>query len=304
MNELKVWLKAIRAPFLTVSVMSVLLGSVMAWAKLGNLNWFYFFLTLVGIVFAHTGSNLANDYFDHKSGCDESNKTPTPFSGGSRVIQDKLIKPSNILIVSLVFFLLTCLIGLYLNFLIPGNVILILGLTGVLMGFFYTAEPVRLGYRGFGELWVGLCFGPLIVVGAYYVQAQVLSLKTLLASIPLGILVTLVLYINEFQDYEADKRVGKKTSIVILGKERAAKIYSFLIGFVYLWIAGGVIFRVFPEACLIVFVTIPLALRATRVLTKNFDKINELLPANKATTQLHLFIGLLLCAGYVIDKIL
>lgn len=303
MNKFKVWLKAIRAPFLTTSIASVLLGSVMAWAKLETFNLLYFFLSLAGVIFVHTGANLANDYFDYKSGNDEINKTLTPFSGGSRVIQDKLLEPSSILAASLLFFFFTCLIGLYLNFLIPGNVILILGLMGVLIGFFYTAEPIRLGYRGFGELWVGLCFGPLIVLGTYYVQAQTLSMPALFISIPLGILVGLILYINEFQDYEADKKVRKKTSIVILGKERAAKIYCFLVGFVYLWIAGGIIFKVFPPATSIVFLTVPLAFSAAKVLTKNFDKIYELLPANKATIQLHLYMGLLLCGGYIIDKI-
>lgn len=303
MNKFKVWLKAIRAPFLTTSIASVLLGSVMAWSKLETFNLLYFFLSLAGVIFVHTGANLANDYFDYKSGNDEINKTLTPFSGGSRVIQDKLLEPSSILAASLLFFFFTCLIGLYLNFLIPGNVILILGLMGVLIGFFYTAEPIRLGYRGFGELWVGLCFGPLIVLGTYYVQAQTLSMPALFISIPLGILVGLILYINEFQDYEADKKVRKKTSIVILGKERAAKIYCFLVGFVYLWIAGGIIFKVFPPATSIVFLTVPLAFSAAKVLTKNFDKIYELLPANKATIQLHLYMGLLLCGGYIIDKI-
>lgn len=304
MNKLKIWLKALRAPFFTASATPVLLGSVMAWAKLGTFNWLYFFLTLIGVVSINAGTNLANDYFDYKSGNDEINKTPTPFSGGSRVIQQKLIKPSNVLVGSLVFFLFACLIGLYLNFSIPGNVILILGLIGIVIGFFYTAEPFRLGYRGFGELWVGLCLGPLVVLGAYYVQVQVLSREALLVSIPLGILVGLILYINGFQDYEADKKVGKKTSIVILGKEKAAKIYYFLIGFVYLWIIGGVIFKVFPLATLIVFLTIPLAIKATKILMKNFDKIYELLPVNAATIKLHLLVGLLLCGGYIIDKIL
>lgn len=304
MNRFKVWLRAIRAPFFTASITPVLLGSAVAWADSGTFNWFYFLLALVGVVFINVGTNLANDYFDHKSGDDEINETPTLFSGGSRVIQEKLIKPLDILVVSLVFFFLAFLIGFYLNFSIPGNTILIIGLIGVFIGFFYTAGPFRLGYRGFGELWVSLCLGPLVVLGAYYIQTQILSSEALLISIPSGILVGLILYINGFQDYEADKRVGKRTSIVVLGKERAAKIYCFLLGIVYLWVMGGVIFKFFPSATLIIFLTIPLALKAAKVLMKNFDKIYELLPANAATIQLHFCIGLLLCMGYIIDKIL
>ncbi len=262
-----------------------------------------FWPTMVGAMLIHMGTNLANDYFDHLSGCDEGNPTPTPFSGGSRVIQDGLIAPKTILYVSLASFILGGTIGLYLNYLCSGNAILFLGVIGVFLGFFYTAKPFRIGYGSFGELAVGFGFGPLIVLGSYYVQAQSLPGKVFLISIPVGILIALVLFINEFPDYLADKKVGKRTLVVILGKRNAVVLYHVFLAAVYLVIISLIIFKFLPVICLIVLLSLPLALKAFAVSRKNFDKIYELLPANASTIALHSLIGLLLCAGLVLDKV-
>lgn len=299
----KTWLKAIRAPFFTATIIPVVLGAIVAWYDTGNFMWMRFWLTLIGAILIHAGTNLANDYFDHLSGCDALNPNPTPFSGGSRVIQDGLIAPKNILCVSLMAFILGSGVGLYLNHLSGGNVILILGISGVFLGFFYTAQPLRIGYGRFGELAVGIGFGPLMVMGAYYVQAQTLPLKVFLISLPIGILIALVLFINEFPDYLADKAVGKRTSVIILGKKRAVILYHILLTGVYLAIVILVIFRFLPPFCLVVFLSLPLAIMALAGSRKNFDKIDELLPVNASTIGLHAIIGLLLCLGFVFAKV-
>ena len=304
MSKLKTWLKAIRAPFLTATIIPVLLGTAIAWHQIDVFNYQLFFLTLIGVIFLHIGTNLANDYFDHLTKNDELNKTPTPFSGGSRVIQDGLIKPRNILLVSLLFFGLGSLIGLYLNAFLPGNIILILGMIGVFCGFFYTASPLRIGYLGIGELIVGVCFGPLVVMGSYCVQATRLDWQPLWASLPVGILIGLVLAINEFPDYEADKLVNKKTFVVRWGKKKAIKVYLGLLGMVYVLVLLSVVFRLMPVWTLITFLSLPLALKAVRIGSRKFDRIYELLPANAATIGLHSGIGLLLMTGYILDKLL
>ncbi|MBU4342437.1 MAG: prenyltransferase [Candidatus Omnitrophica bacterium] len=137
---IKIWLKAIRAPFFTATIIPVTLGSVIAWHDTNDFMWLRFWLTMLGVLFVHTGTNLANDYFDHVSGCDEANSTPTPFSGGSRVIQNGLIAPRKILYVSLVSFIIGSAIGLYLNHLCKGNIILVLGMIGVSLGFFIASS--------------------------------------------------------------------------------------------------------------------------------------------------------------------
>ncbi len=303
MINFKVWFKAVRVPFLTATLIPVALGAIAAWHDAGNFFWAKFWLTLIGAALIHTGTNLANDYFDHITGCDELNSNFTPFSGGSRVIQEGLIPAKKVLYASIISFILGSVIGLYLNYLSGRNIVLILGITGVFLGFFYTARPFRIGYGSFGELAVGAGFGPLMVMGSYYVQAQELPLKAFLISLPVGILIALVLFINEFPDHDADKCVKKNTLVVLLGKRKAAALYHFLLLAVYLSAAGLVAYRLLPFACLIIFLSAPLALKAFAVSKNNFDRIYELLPANASTIGLHSLIGILLCAGLALDKI-
>ena len=298
----KIWLKAIRIPFTTATIIPVALGSIIAWHDTDRFMWIRFWLAMLGALLIHIGTNLANDYFDHLSGCDKANPNPTPFSGGSRVIQQGLIAPNDILHVSLVAFILGSAIGLYLNYICGSNVILIIGLIGVFLGFFYTAKPFRIGYGSFGELAVGIGFGPLMVMGSYYVQAQNLPFKVFVISIPIGLLIALVLFINEFPDYQADKSVGKRTLVVILGKKNAVILYHVLLAAVYLTIIVLVIFKFLPFVSLISFLGLPLALKAFVISKKNFGKIYELLPANASTIGLHSIIGLLLCIGFILDK--
>ncbi|MFC1525005.1 1,4-dihydroxy-2-naphthoate octaprenyltransferase [Planctomycetota bacterium] len=299
------WLKELRAPFLTATIVPIVLGSIMGWHQTGEFNWPWFWLALLGGVFMHLGTNIANDYYDHTSKDDWVNKTPTPFSGGSRMIQEGLIPAWQVLAAALLFFILGSAIGLYLNYRLAGNIILYLGIAGVLLGFFYTASPIRIGYRGFGigELAVAIGFGPLMVLGAYYVQTQTLSWQVLFASIPVGILIGLVLYINEFPDYEADKTVGKITLPIMLGKKAASRLYPVLVGLNYLLVFTGIILEVFPLWVLLILLTLPVALKAVRTTLVHFDKVKELLPANASTILLHFSFGLLLSIGFIVDKL-
>lgn len=302
--NLKIWLKAVRVPFFTATIIPITFGYLAAWHGGGVFVWRDFLLVLLGGIFIHAGTNLANDYFDYRAKCDEANPTPTPFSGGSRVIQDGLIRPGKILFASLLFFILGSAIGLYFNYVCGGNVILILGAIGVFLGFFHSAKPLHIGYGTLGELATGLGFGPLMVMGAYYVGARALTPEVFLASIPIGILIALVLFINEFPDYVGDKAVGKRTLVVVLGKKRAVVLYQMLLLIQYVVIIELAIFKVLPYACLLAFLTIPIALKAFAVSRNNYEKVYEMLPANAATIGLHSIIGLLLSAGIVLDKII
>ena len=303
MDKLKLWLRALRAPFLTATLVPVILGSAAAWHDFGVFSWPLFFLALIGAAFIHLGVNLSNDYFDHVSGNDEANKTPTMFSGGSRVIQENLIPAKNILIATMLFFALGAAIGLYLNFILPGNVVIILGAIGIFLGLFYTAPPFKIGYNGLGEIITGIGFGPLMVLGSYFVQAKILTLSAFFVSIPIAILVALILFINEFPDYEADKKSNKKTLVVLSGKKYSVNIYIAFLALAYIIVIAGAISGFMPYYALIVLFTLPLAYTAIKNLIRNYDKIEELLPSNKATIALHLVFGILLTVGYVLDKV-
>lgn len=300
LHRLKVWIKAARAPFLTATIIPVILGTAVAWSEAGKFNLANFLLVLIGVSFLHTGTNLINDYFDHKTRNDWLNRNPTPFSGGSRVIQEGLVRPVGILVFSLACFIIGSIIGLMINYQLRTNVVLFMGILGVFLGFFYTAFPLKIGYRGFGEMIVGFCFGPLVVMGSYYSQAARFSWTAFWASIPVGILVALILFINEFPDYEADKAVNKNTFVVLFGREKAVIFFNILLWLVYVIIALCAIFKILPWIILITFLTIPAAFRIMDVSNKNFDKVNELLAANAGTIKLHIMVGFLMSVSFLL----
>lgn len=301
--SLKIWIKATRLPFLTATLMPVLLGAAISWSESGRFDILTFFMVLLGVSLLHLAANTCNDYFDHVTKNDWLNKNPTPFSGGSRVIQEGMVSPKGILLFSLACFAAGSMIGLWLNHRMGTNVILFLGITGVFLGFFYTALPLKIGYRGLGEMVVSFCFGPLVVIGSYYVQAMRFSWAALWASIPSGILVGLILFINEFPDHEADKKVNKNTFVVLLGKERAIILFNIFLWLVYVIIAVCVIFKSLPWISLTTFLTIPVAFKIMKVSGKNFDKVNELLPANAGMIKLHIMASFLMCVSFLLKML-
>ena len=301
-NKVKIWLAEIRAPFFTATVVPILLGAVIAWATTSIFHWGYFLLTMIGGLLLHTGANVANDYFDHLSGADERNvEFVRPFTGGSRMIQEGLLTPREVLGGALTAFALAGVIGLYLTY-VRGPVILILGIVGAFSGFFYTAPPIKLVSRGIGEFFIGLNFGLLMTLGAYYVQTASLAWEPAIASIPVALLITAILYINQFQDAPADGSAGKDHLVVRLGRKRAVLGYILLMAFTYLSILLAAIFGVTSPFTLIALITLPIALRAISVGRTHYDEYLKLVPANAATVFIHLLTGLLLSAAYLLDK--
>jgi 1,4-dihydroxy-2-naphthoate octaprenyltransferase len=292
------FVNATRLPFLTAAVVPVFVGAGVAW-KDGFLSAPLFLLTFFGAAFFHIGANVINDYFDHISGVDEANLSPTPFSGGSRLIQRGLLEPKSVRNLALLFYALGALIGFVLMFLSSWHVILF-GIAGFVLGWIYTAPPFRLVHRGVGEIAIGVAFGPVIVMGTYWVQAMRWSNEALLASIPVGLLIAAVLYINEFPDRGWDDRAGKRTLVARLPIQVAIVGYGLLVGAAYLTILVGVILRVLPIPALLALLTIPAAWKALQVLRRFHSHPYRLIPANAGTIFTHLQTGMLLFFGYVI----
>ncbi|MEE8413459.1 MAG: 1,4-dihydroxy-2-naphthoate octaprenyltransferase [Dehalococcoidales bacterium] len=296
--KFKNWRTAIRVPFLTASTVPVLLGTAIAWFTTGNLYWSFFLLTLLAGLLIHMGANVINDYSDHRSGNDEVNREfVRPFSGGSRVIQLGLLTPLEVLTGALLFFALSAAIGFYLAW-ARGSLILILGAIGLISGLFYTGGPFNWAKRGIGELLVGLNFGVLMTLGAYYVQAQSFNWLPVIAAIPVSLLIAAVLYINEFPDYTADKQVGKNTLVVRLGKNRAVVLYGVVMLGVYLVIGAMVITGALPLTALMGLITLPLAIKAIQHARRNYSNSFDLIPANALTVTVHLATGLLLTLAF------
>ena len=187
---------ATRPKHLVAGAAPVIVGSCLGYATLGSFNVLLFVLALLSIILLQAGANMANDYFDHVSGNDWANKNPTPFSGGSRFIQQGLLSPKAMLLAALAALALGCAIGVVILILTQSLFILILGLIGVLGGFFYTANPIKLGYRMVGEFVIFLLFGLLPVYGAYYLQTQSIDAVALVPGILVGILIFLIILIS------------------------------------------------------------------------------------------------------------
>ncbi|MFX0044934.1 MAG: 1,4-dihydroxy-2-naphthoate octaprenyltransferase [Candidatus Hermodarchaeota archaeon] len=299
-SKARVWIMEMRVPFLTASVTPVLLGTAVAWALTGVFLWDVFLLTLVAGVCLHLGANISNDYFDHKSGADDINvEFVRPFTGGSRMIQRGLLTPREVLSGSMVFFAIAALIGIYLAF-TRGLLLLVIGGVGGLSGFFYTAPPIRLVTRGIGEVFIGLNFGVLMVLGSYYVQAQSIAWEPVVASLPVAFLITAVLYINEFPDAGADEAAGKRTLVVRLGKRRAAKGYAVIMFAVFFSLVAGVAMQLESWYALTGLATVPMAIFAARHALVHYDNTMILVPANVATILTHLLTGLFMTAGYIL----
>jgi 1,4-dihydroxy-2-naphthoate octaprenyltransferase len=303
--RLKIWIRALRAPFFQAVLVPLFLGTAVAWYETGRFHWGYFLMALLGVVSIHAGTNMINDYFDHHTGADEINDEYTKFSGGSRVIQEGLLSARSVLIASLSFFAVGSLLGLYLAY-ARGWPLLVIGLLGVTSGYFYTAGPVRLGYRGWGELLTGLNCGPLVVLGAYYVQAQKLSWAALVAALPVGILIAAILYINQFSDHDADRAAGKRHLVVRLGPERAVRGFYWLLISAYAVIVVGCASLILPWPALAALLTTPLAWRAARTAKANYAEHTgeKMTPAMAGTIATHLGTGLLLSAGYLAAGVL
>ena len=302
------WLKAMRAPFLQATIVPVILGGVIAWEVAGKFNWSTFLLTVLGASLIQIASNMFNDYFDFKSGNDFQVKHQNPFAGGGRILTAGLIRPSTHLLVSTSCLVAGSLIGFYFIFGLGLYQLFWLGLIGVISTYFYVGPPFKLAYRGVGEFLVGLNFGPVMTLGAYYVQTQSLASASvpLLASIPIGLLITAVLWINEFPDMDADKAVGKKTLVLRLGYMRSVSVYVALLALSYFLTLLYAVLKVFVSfpitsfATLISLASLPFALKAVRILRTNYKDPHAIIPANANTIFLHLSFGLLAIIGFVI----
>ena len=288
-----------RVPFLTATIVPILLGAMVARAH-GFSSWWLFLLALLGGSAIHLGLNVANDVFDSTSGADEANVNPTMFSGGSRMIQYGLVNLKTMQLAAIGLYAVGMGIGIFLVA-TRGIELLWIGIAGVFLSIFYTAPPLRLVHRGLGEICVALGFGPIMVLGTYFVVAKELSGEALYASLPVAIFIMLVLYVNQIPDKPADARAGKRTVVVRLSKEAIVNGYALFVGLAFGLIALGPVFDITPVWTLIALAPLPLALKVYKSLNSFYESPYELMGAMGQNIMLHLFTGLGLILGYVLE---
>jgi 1,4-dihydroxy-2-naphthoate octaprenyltransferase len=294
------WLRAARAPFFTGSLAPILVGSAVGYWEAGELHWLRAIVALLSLTLLHASANLANDFFDYLSGNDDVNTTfASPFTGGSRVIQLGLVQPWEMMRAAAVCMALAVALGMYLVWQ-AGWLILALGVFGGLTGLLYTMPPVKLAYRGGGELFIFLDFGLLPVVGAAYLQTGALSLSALAAGIPVALLITAILWINQFQDAEADAAVAKRHWVVRLGRRRSAGVHTGLLAATYLAVVGAIGLGLLPPWAALALGALPLVAIAAVTALRHYDDLPRLTPANAATIAAHLLTSLLLALGLIL----
>ena len=298
MTKIFTWVVIMRLPFLSATIMPILVGAAVAKFMGFSVDWAWLGLTILGGSLLHIGTNTSNDYFDHLSGTDNINYNYSNkgLNGGSRGIQMGLITPTGVRNLTIIVFALSILVGIPL-IQKAGMQVLWLGLIGFLSGLFYTAPPFRFSSRkGLGELLIGLNFGPLMVAGSTLIQTGQLLPEAFLAGIPLGFLIAAVVYINEFPDHDSDKVTGKNTLIVVFGPEKARIGYVALVSGAFLSIVLLVLNGTFPSLILITLLASYFGITSIQTLYKYYnDRLLE--PANWGTIIMHSVTGLLLFAG-------
>jgi len=291
MQIVRTWLIAVRPVSLTASVVPVLVGTAVAAGE--AFRPALFALALAGAVAMQAGTNLINDYFDHVKGSDTAESL-----GPSGVIQRGLLTPCAVFAGGGGAFAVAAAIGLAITAVV-GWPVLALGVASVLAGYFYTASPLSLAYRGLGEAVVFIFMGPVIVVGAYYVQTEEWASAPFLASLPVGMLVAAILHANNVRDIEGDRRNRKWTLAALAGRPLADYEYAALVGGAYVALIAVVTLTVAWTA-LLPLLTLPPAARliADEFRARSPRRLNAVLAR---TAGLHLLFGLLFALGLAVD---
>lgn len=264
------------------SIASIFLGACAAAAD-GPLHVGWLGLTIFGIFAIEVAKNASGELFDFDSGADQAvaPEDRSPFSGGKRVLVESLLTRRQTVGIAVGAYL----VGIATGLIVVGwrePSVLWWGLIGVGGAYLYHAPPVKLAYRGFGELAVTICYGPLICGGTYLVQRGAVTPQVLSLSLPLGLLIGAFLWINEFPDYHADQRSHKRTLVVRLGRRRASRVFAGIQGTVILLLLLLPLIGL-PRSIWLAAIAVPPALAAAQRLWIEPDNTQRVVPTQVKT---------------------
>jgi 1,4-dihydroxy-2-naphthoate polyprenyltransferase len=288
-SAVRIWLMAARPRTLPAAVAPVLVGTALA-ATEDTFKVLTFLAALVGALFIQVGTNLSNDYSDARRGADTEDRL-----GPVRVTAGGLVPPRQVLIATYVAFGVAVLAGTYL-IATAGWELLLVGAASILAGVLYTGGPRPYGYEGLGEVFVFLFFGVVAVAGSYFAQTEELTWEAFVLAVPVGLLASAILVVNNVRDLETDRRAGKRTLAVRLGRERARGLYVAMLALAFLsaplpWVLGALSPWLFLS-----WLAIPLAIPVARVVRTRTDGPSLNL-ALAGTGRLQLAFCVLLSAG-------
>jgi 1,4-dihydroxy-2-naphthoate octaprenyltransferase len=295
-SGIRIWLMAARLRTLPAGVAPVLVGTSLA-GFVGIFHPLRFLAALAGSVLIQVGTNLSNDYSDARRGADTEDRL-----GPVRVTAGGLVPPRQVLLATYLTFGLAVLVGIYL-IVVAGWQLLIIGVASILAGVLYTGGPRPYGYEGLGEVFVFVFFGLVAVAGSYFVQVESYSWEAFALAVPVGLLASAILVVNNTRDIDTDRRAGKRTLAVRLGRERARALYTACTGLPYacvllVWLAHS---GAFTAWLLLSWLTVPMATRLVRTVARHADgpTLNRALAG---TGMLQLAFCLLLAAGLLLSR--
>ena len=278
-----------------------ILGGMIAWTTDGIFLPEYFLLVMLGLLLNHMALNMTDDYYDFRHlvdvfATDERN----PYTGGSGLLSSGLIEPRGMKNVFTAFYIIAIAIGVFLG-VMRGTFVLVLLAIGFFCAYFYTAPPIRFGYRGLGEIAQLICFGPAIGLGAYYVQAQRVSWEAFWGTLPFGIMLFSMITINEIPDYFEDREGGKLNLVARFGREAGVWLFIISLLSAYGAILIGVILGRIPVLGLISLLTFPIAYKTISILRTHYQEPLKMAPANLGMICTHNFTAILLVLAYFIE---
>jgi len=282
---------AARVRTLPAAVAPVLVGTSLA-IRDDHFDGFAFAFALLGALFIQVGTNLSNDYSDARRGADTEDRL-----GPVRVTAGGLVPPRRVLIWTYVAFGIAVLAGVYL-IAVAGWQLLAVGVASIVAGVLYTGGPKPYGYEGLGELFVFLFFGIVAVVGSYFVQTEDLERAAFDLAVPVGLLASAILVVNNVRDIDTDRRAGKRTLAVRVGREKARRLFTLMIAFAYIALIG-IVFEL-SAWVLLPLLTIPLAVPLVRTVNTRTDGAS-LNGALAHTGRLLAVFSLLLSVGVLVS---
>jgi 1,4-dihydroxy-2-naphthoate polyprenyltransferase len=293
-SGVRIWVMAARLRTLPAAIAPVLVGTALA----GFAHAFHplrFVAALLGAIFIQVGTNLSNDYSDARRGADTEDRL-----GPVRVTAGGLVPPRQVLIATYVSFGVAVLAGAYL-IAVAGWELLAIGVASILAGVLYTGGPKPYGYEGLGELFVFLFFGVVAVAGSFFVQVKHLDWEAFALSVPVGLLAAAILLVNNVRDIDTDRRAGKRTLAVRLGRERTRALFAATIAAAYLLAPVTWLFGPLRAWLLAPWLTLPLAARLIGAVRTRTDgpSLNRALAR---TGMLQLAFCMLLSAGLLLSR--
>jgi 1,4-dihydroxy-2-naphthoate octaprenyltransferase len=291
---IRIWLMAARPRTLPAAVAPVLVGTALAGFG-GVFHALRLVAALLGALFIQVGTNLSNDYSDARRGADAEDRL-----GPVRVTAGGLVPPKQVLVATCVSFGLAVLAGAYL-IAVAGWQLLLVGAASILAGVLYTGGPKPYGYEGLGELFVFLFFGVVAVAGSFFVQVKHLEWEAFALAVPVGLLAAAILVVNNVRDIDSDRRAGKRTLAVRLGRERTRKLFAVTVYLAFVLAPVTWLFGPLRAWVLLPWLTVPLAAQIVRGVRNRTDgpSLNQALAQ---TGMLQLAFCVLLCAGLLLSR--